>query len=174
MDLSRFSAATFDRGASRGTEALWLLAKALFFLPPIPWPSGWRAWLLRRFGARVGRGLVIRSGVNITFPWRFQAGDHVWIGEDALLLCLAPITLGSHVCVSQRAFLCTGSHDFARDDFALVTQPITVQSGSWIAAQAFIAPGVEIGPNSLVAAGSVVVKTVPAGTRVGGNPARPL
>lgn len=174
MDLSQFSAGQFDRGASRLKEGLWVLVKCLFFLPGLPWPSAWRAFLLRCFGARIGRGLVIRSGAHITFPWRFSAGDNVWLGEDVLILSLAPVTLGDSVCLSQRAFLCTGSHAFDRTDFALVTQPVTIGSGSWIAAQAFVAPGVEIGPNVLVAAGSVVTRSVPAGSRVGGNPARPI
>lgn len=95
----------------------------------------------------------------------------MWLGEEVLILSLAPVVIESHVCISQRAFLCTGSHRFSTPKFDLVTKPITVRARSWIAAQAFIAPGVEIGPGSMVAAGSVVFEAVPAGVMVSGNPA---
>src|SRR5437667_11816522 len=89
-------------------------------------------------GTKIGRGVVIRANVNISFPWRLTVGDHVWIGEDAGILSLAQVTLESNVCISQRAYLCTGSHDYRRDDFRLVTRPITIRDGSWIAAMAVI------------------------------------
>ena len=97
--------------------------------------------------------------------------DHVWLGEDVGILSLAQVTIESNVCISQRAYLCTGSHDFRREDFTLITRPITIRSGSWIAAGAMILPGVEIGPDSLVSAGSVVRQNVPPNTTVCGNPA---
>ena len=98
-------------------------------------------------------------------------GDDVWLGEEVLILSLAPVVIESSVCISQRAFLCSGSHDFRAENFDLVTKPITVRKGSWVAAQAFVAPGVEIGEGSMVAAGSVVSENVPPKTLVRGNPA---
>lgn len=148
-----------------------MVAKWLFFLNPAPWPSALRVALLRAFGAKIGERVVIRSHVNITFPWRFQAGDDVWLGEEVCILSLAPVVIESNVCVSQRAFLCTGSHDFRAENFNLITKSITVRSGSWVAAQAFVAPGVEIGEGSMVAAGSVVSENVPPRSLVRGNPA---
>jgi putative colanic acid biosynthesis acetyltransferase WcaF len=171
MRLDLYDNSDFDRGAGKLTEALWILCKCLFFLNPLPWPSSVRIAWLRLFGARLGRGFVVRTGVNITFPWRFQAGDHVWIGEDVLILSLAPVTLGSNVCISQRAFLCTGSHSWRRETFDLVTAPIVVEDGTWISAQAFIAPGVRIGKGTVVSAGSVLTKSVPENSFVKGNPA---
>ncbi len=171
MKLRGYSSAAFDRGAPLWQEALWIAVKVLFFMNPWPWPSALRVAMLRAFGARIGERVVVRSLVNISFPWRLTAGDDVWIGEEAMLLTLAPIVLESDVCVSQRAFLCTGSHRFHAENFDLVAKPITVRSGSWIAAHAFIAPGVEIGVGSMVCAGSVVIGDVPAGTVVRGNPA---
>jgi len=171
IDLSGYTTGAFQRGASPLKEAAWHAVRALFFLNPIPWPSELRVALLRLFGAAIGEGVVIRSQVNITFPWRFSAGDHVWIGEEVLILNLAPVAIESNCCISQRAFLCTGSHDFSSPAFSLRTEPITIRQSSWVAAAAFIAPGVEIGPGSMVAAGSVVLATVPPGTIVRGNPA---
>jgi putative colanic acid biosynthesis acetyltransferase WcaF len=171
VDLSCYDNRDFARGASRGREALWVAVRCIFFQNPLPWPSALRVAWLRVFGARVGRGVVVRANVNISFPWRLSVGDHVWIGEDTGILSLAPVEIESHVCISQRAYLCTGSHDYRRADFQLVTRPITVRTGVWIAAQAFIGPGVEIGAGAVVAAGSVVGRDVPPRTLVRGNPA---
>jgi len=148
-----------------------MVAKWVFFVNPVPWPSGLRIAILRFFGAKIGQRVVIRSNVNITFPWRLQIGDDVWLGEEVLILSLAPVVIESNVCISQRAFLCTGSHDFRTPNFDLITKPITIRASSWVAAQVFVAPGVEIGEGSMVAAGSVVSQDVPPKTLVRGNPA---
>jgi putative colanic acid biosynthesis acetyltransferase WcaF len=171
IDLSGYSTRGFERGASPLKEAAWWAVRVLFFQTPLPWPSALRVALLRFFGATVGRGVVIRPQVNITFPWRFSAGDHVWIGEEALILSLAQVTIESNCCISRRAFLCTGSHDFSSPAFSLRTSAITIREGSWVAAAAFIAPGVKVGPGSMVAAGSVVLADVAPRTIVRGNPA---
>ena len=171
MRLDLYDNSDFDRGASRLKESLWVLCKCVFFVNPFPWPSFLRNSLLRLFGAKLGRGVVIRSGTNITFPWRFTAGDHVWIGDEVLLLSLAQITLGSHVCISQRAFLCTGSHDRRSETFDLQTRPITVEDQVWIAAQAFIGPGVTLGANSVICAGTVLLTSIPNQSLARGNPA---
>jgi putative colanic acid biosynthesis acetyltransferase WcaF len=172
MKLEGYTIGDFDRGAPRWKEALWVLVKAVFFLNAFPWPSAVRVPLLRLFGATIGRGVVIRNFVNVTYPWRLQVGDFVWLGDEVCILSLAPVLLESHVCVSQRAFLCTGTHRFRAPGFDLVVKPVTVRAGSWVAAQAFVAPGVEIGPGSMVCAGSVVVAEVPPATIAQGNPAQ--
>jgi putative colanic acid biosynthesis acetyltransferase WcaF len=171
MQLRNYTTAGFERGQPWWWEALWQVIRWIFFLNPIPWPSVWRVAWLRVFGAKIGERVVIRSNVNITFPWRFQTGDDVWLGEEVLILSLAPVTIESSVCISQRAFLCTGSHNFRAENFDLIVRPITIRTGSWVAAQAFIAPGVEIGEGSMVAAGSVVSENVPPKSLVRGNPA---
>jgi putative colanic acid biosynthesis acetyltransferase WcaF len=171
VNLSLYDNSDFDRGAPAWKEALWVLTRTLFFQNPIPWPSQLRVALLRAFDAKIGNAVVIRANVNISHPWRLEMGDHVWIGEDVGILSLAQVNIGSNVCISQRAYLCTGSHDFRREDFKLKVAPITVRDGSWIAAMSFIAPGVEIGPGAVVSAGSVVFRNVEPGTRVRGNPA---
>lgn len=171
IQLRDYDNSDFDRGAPRWMEVLWVAVKIVFFRNPIPWPSAIRVSFLRMFGAKVGERVVIRSNVNVTFPWFVEIGDDVWLGEEVCLLSLASITIENDVCISQRAFLCTGSHNFRTKTFDLVTRPITVRRGSWIAAQAFVGPGVEIGEGSLVSAGSVVLDTVPPRKIVRGNPA---
>ena len=169
--LDLYDNSDFDRGAGRLKEALWVLCKCVFFLNPFPWPSFLRIWLLRLFGAQLGHGVVIRSGVNITFPWRLTVGNHVWIGEEVLILSLAPVTLGSNICISQRAFLCTGSHAWRCETFDLQTHPIVVEDRVWISAQAFIGPGARIGSDSVIGAGTVLMKTIPNNSFASGNPA---
>lgn len=161
----------FDRGASNLRQIAWAVVQFLFFTLPYPLPSRFRVMLLRWFGASIGRGVVIRAGVRISFPWRLTVGDYTWIGDEVAILSLDQVIIGSHCCVSQRAFLCTGSHRFDQPGFDLVTKPISIRDGSWIAAQVFVAPGVTIGPNSMCVAGSVVLKSVAADTTVWGNPA---
>lgn len=171
MDLAIYDNSDFDRGAPKWKEALWVAIRCLLFQTPWPLPSGLRIGLLRAFGAKIGKRVVIRSNVNISFPWRLTIGDHVWIGEDVGILSLARVTIGSNVCISQRAYLCTGSHDFRREDFKLNVAPIVVHDETWIAAAAFIGPGVEIGQGAVVAAGAVVFENVAPNSLVLGNPA---
>ncbi|MEY2906773.1 MAG: hypothetical protein RLZZ408_1244 [Verrucomicrobiota bacterium] len=154
-------------------EALWWIVRSLLFAPWYPIPSQLKVAALRAFGAMVGRGVVIRSRVNVTFPWRLSIGDHVWIGEEVLILTLAPVSIGSHVCISQRAFLCTGSHRFRSENFDLVTKPIVIGEGCWVAANAFIGPGVTLAPGTLCSAGAVVMRDSGQGEVLSGNPAMP-
>jgi len=172
INLSKFNNATFSRGDPRWQEALWWLCRSLSFAPWFPVPSPVKVAVLRCFGAKVGSGVVIRSRVNITFPWRFECGDHVWIGDEVMILSLDRVVLGSHVCLSQRAFLCTGSHDYTKASFDLITRPIVMGDGCWVGAQAFIGPGVVLRENTVCAAGSVVVKSAGPNELIGGNPAK--
>jgi putative colanic acid biosynthesis acetyltransferase WcaF len=173
MRLDRFNNADFSRGASKFKEGLWWIVRSLLFAPWFPVPSFLKVTALRVFGAKVGKGVVIRSRVNITFPWRLSIGDHVWIGDEVLILSLAQVTIASHVCISQRAFLCTGSHRFRSENFDLVTKPITIGEGSWIAANVFVGPGVTLAPGTLCSAGAVVLKSFGPDEVLVGNPAAP-
>lgn len=171
MNLKGYQS-SLDRGAPAWKEALWLAVKPVLFLAPVPLPSALRADILRAFGARLESGLVIRSGVDITFPWRLTCGHHTWLGEGCKILNLAPVHLGSNVCLSQQAFLCTGSHDHKSAGFDLITRPITIADECWVGARAFVAPGVTVGQGSVVSACAVVVKDIPPGHLATGNPAK--
>ena len=148
--------------------------KMLVFLPAIPWPSSFKAAVLRWFGASVGSGVVIAPRVNIHMPWKLTIGDHSWIGEEVSLLSLEPIVIGSNVCISQRAFLCTGNHDYSSPTFDYMGAPITISDGAWIGAQSFVGPGVTVGVDAVVTAGSVVVSSLPDGMVCSGNPCEPV
>jgi len=171
VDLSSFSAADFDRGASRATEFLWLLVSlGLFQFCPLKL-SALKCWVLRQFGARVGRGVVIKPNVKITFPWKLEVGDHVWLGEECWLLNFDRIVLEDHVCVSQRAFLCTGNHDYKSPAFNLIVEPIAVQRGAWIGAGAWVGPGVTVGTHAVLSVGGVATKDLEPYGIYRGNPA---
>jgi putative colanic acid biosynthesis acetyltransferase WcaF len=172
MKLQTFTTAHFQRGAPRWKEALWVLVRCLIFQTPIPFPSWLKCRLLRSFGARIGENVIIRTGVWVTFPWRLTVGNNVWLGDGVWILSLAPVTIESDVCISQRSYLCSGTHDYRKESFDLITKPIVVRESSWVAAAAFVGPGVEIGPGSVVSAGSVVTTRVGPGEVVRGNPAQ--
>jgi putative colanic acid biosynthesis acetyltransferase WcaF len=152
LDLSKFDNRDFERGVPGWKEALWWLCRSLLFAPWWPVPSRIKVAALRWFGAQVGQGVVIRSRVNITMPWRFESGDQVWLGDEVMVLSVAPVRIGSNVCVSQRAFLCTGSHDFRKESFDLITRPIEIGDGCWIAAGAFVGPGAVVPAGTMVKA----------------------
>lgn len=157
-----------------GWRAAWYFTSLLIF------ESGWLPWsrmkvfLLRRFGARIGEGVVIKPHVRIKFPWRLVAGNHCWIGQDVWIDNLAPIQLEGNICLSQGAYLCTGSHDHRSSEFDLITRPIHIGEGAWVGARAILLPGVTIGSETVVAAGAVVNRDVEAGLLVAGNPAIPI
>ena len=171
MKLEIYDNSDFNRGAPRWKRGLWVIVRCVFFQNPCPWGSAFRSALLRAFGAKIGKGVCFGSNVNISFPWRLAVGDHVWIGDDVGVLSLAQVTIESNVCVARRCFLCTGSHDFRREDFKLKVAPILIRRGSWITIGSLIMPGVTIGAGAVVSSGSVVLKDVPANCLVRGNPA---
>jgi len=163
--LARFTLAGYDKGRGVLWQALWFAAQSLIFRS---WwfPRRFRPALLRLFGADVGQGVVIRHGVRVLWPWKLVIGDDSWIGEDVWLLNLEPITIGSDVCLSQGAFVCTGSHDHSSPDFHYDNAPITIHDGAWLCAQSAVLRGVTIGTVSIVAARGVARRDVPAGHTV--------
>lgn len=151
---------------------LWEIVWALLFRPTPRWTlHGWRRLLLRIFGAKIGEGSRIAPSCFVWAPWKLTMGSYSAIGDDVDCYSMAPINIGSKVAISQRAFICTGSHDTTSLRRPLVTRPIVIGDHSWICAQAFVGPGVTIGEGVVVAACACVVKSVQPWSIVGGNPA---
>ena len=171
VDLSTFSNPTFSHGKSVVVRMLWMLVSRLFFNTWVPYPSTFKAIILRLFGAKVGRGLVIRTHVRIKQPWRMSIGDHVWIGESVWIDNLVQVAIASNVCLSQGAFLLTGNHDYKSTSFDLITGEIHLESGVWIGAKALVGPGVRCMSHSVLAAGSTTFKDLEANKIYQGNPA---
>jgi putative colanic acid biosynthesis acetyltransferase WcaF len=158
-----------------GRSAAWRAAWLFLGLPLLraSWitSSSFRVSLLRLFGARIGAGVVIKPGVNIKYPWHLQVGDDCWIGEFAWIDNLTTVQLGSNVCISQAAYLCTGNHDWSDPLFGLMIAPIRLLDGAWAGAKCILTPGVTLGQYAVAGAGSVVVGQVPDYQIYAGNPA---
>lgn len=154
MDLSGFRGTGYEKGRSVVWQTLWFcvlnLAFSRWWFPPRLRPP-----LLRLFGARVGTGVLIRHRVRIHWPWKLTIGDYSWVGEGAWILNLEPVTVGANVCVSQEAFLCTGSHDVRSPTFEFANRPIDIGESSWICARAIVLAGSRVPPGTVVPAGAV-------------------
>lgn len=134
--------------------------------------NAWRVFLLRCFGARIGRHCVVRSSCEIWQPWKLTIGDYVALSEHVICYTVDKITIGDQTTVSRDTFLCCASHDVTSPIMELTTAPIEIGSNAWIAARAIVMPGRNVGDGAVVAAGSVVVDNVEPWTVVGGNPAK--
>lgn len=168
--LDLFANPEFSRGASKGKELCWMLVSGLLVDSWLP-GSGWRRQLLRLFGAKLGTGVVIKPRVRVKFPWRLTIGNHSWIGEEVWIDNLATVTIGDHCCLSQGAYLCTGSHDWADRRFGLVTRSIDLEEGCWVGARASLGPGTHAEPGAVVTMGSVASGRLTAWTVYSGVPA---
>jgi putative colanic acid biosynthesis acetyltransferase WcaF len=156
--LREFTTAGYDKGRNKFWQAAWFATQNLVFAA---WwlPARARPGILRLFGAQVGARVLIRHRVRVLWPWKLTVGDDCWIGEDAWLLNLEPITIGHDVCISQGAFLCTGSHDHRDPAFGYRNAPITVGPGAWVAARSTVLKGAAVPAGGLIPAGSLVAGT---------------
>ena len=154
-------------------QTWWLVQSTLFGLSP-QFMYGWRNTLLRIFGAKIGRGVIIRPTVRITYPWKLTIGDNAWIGDNAELYTLGEIEIGDNAVVSQRSYLCTGSHDYSKPEFDIYAQKIVIEEEAWVATDVYVAPGVTIGRGAVVGARSSVFSDMPGGMICVGSPARPI
>ncbi|MEB3182128.1 MAG: hormogonium polysaccharide biosynthesis acetyltransferase HpsU [Nostocaceae cyanobacterium] len=174
VDLRKYDQSWFDRGRPGWYILLWWFVQAIAFpLSPHPLNSA-RCALLRLFGATIGTDVIIRPTARFTYPWKITIGDYSWIGDDVVLYSLDHINIGKHCVISQKSYLCTGSHDIQDPAFGLKTASITIGNGVWIAADCFIAPGIQIDANAVIGARSSVFSHMPAGQVCYGNPCRPM
>lgn len=145
----------------------------LKFTPPqLTFFRKWRVLLVRLFGGDIDWNVSIHPSVTIDYPWNLKMMNRSSLGEKCWIYAMAPINIGSFSCIGKDVYLLTGSHDIEKNTFDLITRPITIGDGCWIATASTILPGISIGDYSVVAAGSVVCKSVDDNTVVGGNPAR--
>lgn len=173
VDLRKYDQSWYDRGRPSWLVFIWWLVQAIAFpLSPHPFNS-FRVWLLRLFGAKIGKGVVIRPTSRFTYPWKIKIGDYSWIGDDVVFYSLDQIRIGSHCVISQKCYLCTGNHDIQDPTFRLITAPINIGNGVWVTADCFVAPGVQIGANAVIGARSSVLSNIPAQWVCWGTPARP-
>jgi putative colanic acid biosynthesis acetyltransferase WcaF len=170
--LSQFNASKgINRGVNKITEFTWYFIKIVFFLSPIPYPNRLKLFFLKVFGAKVGKGINIKPRVNIHMPWKLEIGDYTWIGEEVFILNFENVKIGNNACISQRAFLCGGNHDYLDPAFSYRNGPINIGDGAWVGASCFVGPDVTIGVDTVISAGAVVTSSLEANSIYKGNPA---
>ena len=173
VDLRQYDQSRFDRGRPGWFVLLWWFVQAVAFPLTLHNFNFMRIVLLQLFGAKIGTGVVIRPTARFTFPWKVEIGDYSWIGDDVVFYSLDSIRIGQHSVISQKSYLCTGSHDAGDPAFGLITAAIAIGNGVWVATDCFVGPGVEIGANSVVGARSSVLRSLPPGQVCWGTPCRP-
>ncbi len=170
-DLSTYNNFPFNPGGSAVKRVLWYYLNALFLKTSLLPSNSFKTFLLRLFGARIGKSVTIKPGVNVKYPWHLTIGNHTWIGENVWIDCLVPITIGNNVCLSQGAILLTGSHNYKKTSFDLITKSIILEDGVWIGAAAMVTPGITAASHAVLTSGSVATKNLEAYAVYQGNPA---
>lgn len=153
-DLSKFRNTWFKMGASPLKVYMWYFAKEMFINSAFPF-NGIRKSVLRLFGAKVGKGVILKPHVVIKFPWNLTIGDHVWIGESVWIENQAKVTIENNCCLSQRAMIITGNHDYRKETFDLIIGDVIMKEGAWLGADAKLCPGTIMQSHSIVTVGSV-------------------
>ncbi len=153
-------------------KVLWWFVQATVFRWSPHQAYGWRRALLRLFGANVGRGAKIRSTARIELPWNLSIGPTSSIGDYAIIYNLGRVTIGTHTTISQYAHLCAGTHETDTLKMKLLCPPIEIGDDAWIAADAFVGPGVTVGARTILGARSSVFRDLPPDVIAMGSPAK--
>ena len=172
MELNRYDQSWFDRGRPAAVVMLWHTISRTLYRLPIHNAHGFRAALLRLFGAKVGQGVMLRPTSEVTYPWKVVIGDNTWLDDEVVLYSLGEITIGSNCVLSRRTFISTGNHRADDPAFGLVVKPCVIEDGVWLQADCFVGQGLTIGRNTLVRARSSVFRSVPPSSVCEGTPAK--
>jgi putative colanic acid biosynthesis acetyltransferase WcaF len=170
-DLSVYNKYPYRSGATILKMILWYYTNTLFFKTGWLPISAFKVFLLRLFGAKVGNNVIIKPYVNIKYPWLLSIANNTWIGEHAWIDNLVMVTIGNNVCISQGAMLQTGSHDYKKTSFDLITGNIIIEDGVWIGCGAIINKGITAGSHSILTSGSIATKNLEPYYIYQGNPA---
>jgi putative colanic acid biosynthesis acetyltransferase WcaF len=171
--LNNFNNSWYNSGAGNIKKLAWYLTNALFFNSSFPF-IGIKHFILRFYGAKVGKGLIIKNHVNIKYPWYLNIGDHCWIGEKVWIDNLAPVLIADNVCISQGAMLLTGNHNYKKETFDLMVGEIKIEKGVWIGAKSIICPGLTLKSHSVISVGSVLTQNTEPYYIYQGNPAQKI
>ncbi|MFB0498252.1 putative colanic acid biosynthesis acetyltransferase WcaF [Mucilaginibacter sp. OAE612] len=170
-DLSTYNNYPYHPGGNVLKRILWYYCNAIFFKTSIIPSNAFKVFLLKLFSARIGKNVTVKPCVNIKYPWNLHIGDESWIGENVWIDSLVPIHIGAHVCLSQGAVLLTGSHNYQKTSFDLITKGIILEDGVWICAGAMVNPGVTVASHAVLTSGSIATKNMDAYGIYQGNPA---
>jgi putative colanic acid biosynthesis acetyltransferase WcaF len=171
VDLSKFNNDWYSPCASSLKRGIWFIINVFFFINPLNPINHLKILLLRAFGSKVGKGVVIKPNVNIKYPWKLEIGNNVWIGEGVWIDNLAPVFIYDNCCISQKALLITGSHNYKNITFDLITKEIILEEGVWIGAKSIVCPGVTCKSHSILTIGSVATSDLEAYSIYQGIPA---
>lgn len=174
QDLENFEVTEGFRGKSKIVVQIWWIVQGTLFALSPQFFYGWRRFLLRLFGAKIGRGVLIRPSTKITYPWKISIGDFSWIGEETVLYSLGEIVIGNNVAVAHGVYFNTGLHDYTQKKFTILSKNIYVEDECWITNDVYIAPGVKIGKGCVIGARSSVLKDMKEGWVCYGTPAIPI
>lgn len=171
VDLSKYENALSRK--NQIARFVWTLVWSLLIRPlPRRIANRWKLFILQLFGAKVNSKAVVYSSVRIYMPWNLEMKEYACLGPHVDCYNAAKIVIGAHATISQKAYLCTATHDIYKSHYPLITSPIVINDQAWVAADAFIGPGVTIGEGAVVGARACVFKDVEPWTVVGGNPAK--
>jgi putative colanic acid biosynthesis acetyltransferase WcaF len=173
-DLKSYNNYPYHPGGNIVKRVLWHYTNALVFKTSLFPIYGLKVALLRLFGAKIGKQVEIKPNVNIKYPWNLNIANEVWIGEEVWIDNLVMITIGSNVCLSQGALLLTGSHNYKKTSFDLITGNIILEHGAWIGAKAIVNHGITVGSHAVLTAGSVATKNLESYAVYQGNPAQKI
>lgn len=169
----RFERATISSANVQG-RALWSLVWILLFRPTPRPMHRWRCWLLKRFGARIGKDVRVYQSARVWAPWNLELMDGSCLGDYVDCYNVAKVTLGKHAVVSQYSYLCSASRDYRDQTLPLVQAPIEIKDHAWVTADVFVGPGVSIGEGTVVTARSTVLHDLIGWVVASGNPAVPV
>ena len=172
QELNKFILPSNFRGKSAFIVQLWWIVQGIFFKNSPQFMYGFRRSLLRLFGAKIGKKVILRPSVKITYPWKVSIDDFSWIGDEVNLYSLGEIEIGKNVVISQKSYLCTGSHDYLKSDFPIFAKKIIIEDECWLATDVFVSPGVKINKGTVVGARSSVYSNLPSNKICIGNPAK--
>lgn len=174
QDLSRFRLPRGFRGRSAIVVQLWWIVQGSIFRASPQFLYGFRSNLLRIFGAKIGKNVLIRPTAKITYPWKVTIGDNSWVGDNVNLYSLGEIRIGSNTVISQNSYICAGDHDYQDLCFPIRARDVVIGNGCWLATDTYVAPGVVIGDCAVVGARSSVFSNIPEGMVCFGAPCRPI
>ena len=172
QNLNHFRVPKNFRGASKFKVQFWWIIQESFFGLSPQFLYGWRRFILRLFGANIGKDVLIRSSARFTYPWKITIGDFSWIGENCELYSLDKITIGNNVAVAHSVYFNTGLHNYKKETFDILKKPIVIKDECWITNDVYIAPGITIGKGAVIGARSSVFNDLEGGNVYIGSPAK--
>lgn len=172
VDLSKYNQDWYHRGRPAWLVLLWWFVQGTIFRFSLHNMYRFRAFVLRAFGAKIGKNVKLRASAKFHYPWNVEIGENSWIGDSVYFYSLDKIIVGSNCVISQNSYINTGSHDLKSSDFGLITKPVIIETGAWVASNSFVNLGVTIGEKAVIGSCSNVTKDMPSNHICVGNPCR--